>query len=56
MATLLTRNIASMTEMREPHKVIERSEGEPVAVLKTQPLSVILCLLRRSQKSNIARH
>ena len=34
MATLLTRNIASMTEMREPHKVLEKSGGEPVAVLR----------------------
>ena len=27
MPTLLTRNIASMTEMREPHKVLEKSGG-----------------------------
>ena len=38
MATLLTRNIASMTEMREPHKVLEKSGGEPVAVLKNSAL------------------
>jgi antitoxin StbD len=38
MATLLTRNIASMTEMREPHKVLEKSRGEPVAVLKNSAL------------------
>ena len=38
MATLLTRNIASMTEMREPHKVLEKSGGEPVAVLENSAL------------------
>ena len=38
MATLLTRNIASMTEMREPHKVLEKSGGEPVGVLKNSAL------------------
>ena len=38
MTTLLTRNIASMTEMREPHKVLEKSAGEPVAVLKNSAL------------------
>ena len=38
MTRLLTPHIASMTEMREPHKVIERSNGEPVAVLKNSTL------------------
>lgn len=38
MTRLLTRHIASMTEMREPHKVIEKSNGEPVAVLKNSAL------------------
>lgn len=38
MAVLLTRHIASMTEMREPHKVLEKSGGEPVAVLKNSAL------------------
>ena len=28
MATLLTRNVASMTGMREPQKVLEKSVGE----------------------------
>jgi len=34
MARLLTRNIATMTEMREPQKVLDRAGGKPVAVLK----------------------
>jgi antitoxin StbD len=38
MATLLTKHIASMTEMREPHRVLEKSGGEPVAVLKYSAL------------------
>ena len=38
MATLLTRYIASMIQMREPHRVLEKSGGEPVAVLKNSTL------------------
>ena len=38
MTTLLTKHNASMTEMREPHKVPEKSGGEPVAVLKNSAL------------------
>ena len=38
MTKLLTKHIASMTEMREPHKVLERSAGEPVAILKNSSL------------------
>ncbi len=38
MTRLLTTHIATMTEMREPHKVLERSGGEPVAILKNSAL------------------
>lgn len=34
MTRLLTNRIATMTEMREPHKVLEEAGGNPVAVLK----------------------
>jgi len=34
MTRLPTNQIATMTEMREPHKVLERAGGQPVAVLK----------------------
>ncbi len=34
MARLLTNRIATMTEMREPHKVLARSGGKPVAIMK----------------------
>lgn len=38
MTTLLTNQIASMTDMREPHKVLERSDGKAVAILKNSHL------------------
>ena len=38
MTKLLTTHVATMTEMREPHKVLERSGGKPVAVLKNSAL------------------
>lgn len=38
MTHLLTPYIATMTEMREPHKVLERSGGKPVAILKNSAL------------------
>lgn len=38
MTRLLTPHIATMTEMREPHKVLERSGGKPVAILKNSQL------------------
>lgn len=34
MDRILTKNIATMTEMREPQKVLDRANGEPVAILK----------------------
>ena len=34
MTRLLTKHIATMTELREPHKVLEKSGGHPVAILK----------------------
>lgn len=34
MTRLLTRNICTMTELREPQKVLDQANGEPVAVLK----------------------
>ena len=38
MTRLLTPNIATMTEMREPHKVLQKFNGEPVAILKNSSL------------------
>ena len=38
MTHLLTPHIATMTEMREPHKVLERANGKPVAILKNSAL------------------
>lgn len=38
MTRLLTRHIATMTELREPHKVLERAGGQPVAILRNSAL------------------
>lgn len=38
MTRLLTNHICTMTELREPHKVLERSGGKPVAILKNSQL------------------
>ena len=42
MTRLLTNHICTMTELREPHKVLERSGGKPVAVLKNSQLVAYL--------------
>ena len=34
MTRLLTTEIATMTEMREPQTVLDRAKGRPVAVMK----------------------
>ena len=38
MTRLLTTHIATMTEMREPQKVLDRAQGNPVAVMKNSRL------------------
>ncbi len=38
MTRLLTRNIATITELREPQKVFDRAGGEPIAILKNSQL------------------
>ncbi|GKY87301.1 hypothetical protein [Sinisalibacter aestuarii] len=42
MTRLLTRNICTMTELREPQKVLDRANGEPVAVLKNSKVVAYL--------------
>ncbi len=34
MARLLTNHICTMTELREPQKVLDRADGKPVAIMK----------------------
>lgn len=34
MARILARHIATMTELRDPQKVLDAAQGEPVAILK----------------------
>ena len=38
MTRLLTPHICTMTELREPHKVLERAGGKPVAILRNSAL------------------
>lgn len=38
MTRLATPNICTMTELREPQKVLDRANGEPVAILKNSAL------------------
>ena len=42
MTRLLTRNIATMTELRDPQKVLDAANGEPVAILKNSRLVAYL--------------
>lgn len=42
MTRLLTPHIATMTELREPHKVLERAGGMPVAILKNSAVVAYL--------------
>ena len=34
MTRLLTNHICTMTELREPQKVLDRAAGKPVAIMK----------------------
>ncbi len=34
MTRLLTNHICTMTELREPQKVLDRANGKPVAIMK----------------------
>ena len=38
MTRLLTPQICTMTELREPQKVLDRANGQPVAILKNSAL------------------
>ncbi len=42
MTRLRTPHIATMTEMREPHKVLEQAKGQPVAILKNSAVVAYL--------------
>lgn len=48
MTRLLTRNIATMTELRDPQKVLDAANGEPVAVLKNSKLVAYLVPAERT--------
>jgi antitoxin StbD len=42
MTYLLTPQIASITELREPQKVLDRAKGKPVAILKNSQVVAYL--------------
>ncbi|MDO5657890.1 MAG: hypothetical protein Q4G36_06165 [Paracoccus sp. (in: a-proteobacteria)] len=42
MTRLLTNHICTITELREPQKVLDRSGGKPVAVLKNSQVVAYL--------------
>ncbi len=42
MTRLLTPHIATMTELREPHKVLARAKGQPTAILKSSEVVAYL--------------
>ncbi|MEX3014317.1 hypothetical protein [Gymnodinialimonas hymeniacidonis] len=43
MTRLLTNEIASITELREPQKVLARANGKPVAILKnSKPVAYLV--------------
>jgi antitoxin StbD len=42
MTRLLTPHIATMTELREPHKVLARADGEATAILKSSEVVAYL--------------
>lgn len=42
METLSTYHIASVTELREPMKVLEAAKGQPVAILKNNKQIAVL--------------
>jgi antitoxin StbD len=42
MPTLLTKQIATITELREPQKVLDAAGGKPVAILKNSQLVAYL--------------
>lgn len=42
MTRLLTNHICTMTELREPQKVLDRAGGKPVAVLKNSAVVAYL--------------
>ena len=49
MTTLLTNQIATMTELREPQKVLDRAHGKPVAILKNSAVVAYLVPVEAAQ-------
>lgn len=54
MTRLLTQHIATITELREPQKVLARSGGEPVAILKNS--QVVAYLVPQETVERVGEH
>ena len=54
MPRLLTPHIATITELREPHKVLARSGGKPVAILKNS--AVVGYLVPQEAVEQVGEH
>jgi len=48
MTRLLTKKIATMTELRDPQKVLDGADGAPVAILKNSRLVAYLVPAERT--------
>jgi antitoxin StbD len=49
VTTLLTNQIATITELREPQKVLDRAHGKPVAILKNSQVVAYLVPVEAAQ-------
>ena len=56
MTRLLTRNIATMTELRDPQKVLDAAKGEPVAILKNSKVVAYMVPVERVAEAPAYRH
>lgn len=54
MARLLTRTVATITELRDPQKVLDMANGEAVAILKNS--QVVAYLVPASRTGEAAGH
>lgn len=54
MTTLLTRRITTMTELRDPQKVLDAAQGQPVAVLKNSKPVAYLVPIEATERAHRA--
>ena len=54
MARILARHIATMTELRDPQKVLDAAQGEPVAILKNS--KVVAYMIPAERVAGVPEH